>query len=149
LRVVGLFLTPRVIRGPASAAAVIPIGISCADALNATSAAAHQTNYAYDGFDRLVTTTYADNTTDQVTSYVSDGNALTHVNRAGQSLNHTFDNLDRMATKVVPAVPAQAAATAAPGRPRQRPCSTSILIGVCSVRLLRLVVVADVFILSP
>jgi YD repeat-containing protein len=89
----------------------IQIGVSYADALNATAAAPHQTNYAYDGFDRLVTTTYADNTTDQVTSYDSDSNALTHVNRAGQSLTYTFDKLDRMATKAVPAagaIPANA-----------------------------------------
>jgi len=87
----------------ADADAGIQIGVQYADALNATAAAAHQTNYAYDGFDRLVTTTYADNTTDQVTSYDNDGNPLTRKNRAGQSLAYTYDKIGRMATKVVPA----------------------------------------------
>ena len=87
----------------ADADAGLQIGVQYADALNATASAAHQTNYAYDGFDRPITTTYADNTTDQVTSYDNDGNPLTHINRAGQSLTYTYDKLDRMATKVVPA----------------------------------------------
>ena len=87
----------------ADADAGIQIGVQYADTLNATAAAAHQTNYAYDGFDRLVITTYADNTTDQVTSYDNDGNPQTKVNRAGQSITFTYDKVDRMATKAVPA----------------------------------------------
>ena len=89
----------------ADADAGIQIGVSYADALNATSAAAHQTNYAYDGFDRLVMTTYADNTTDQVTSYDSDSNALdARQPGAGQELlTYTYDKLDRMLTKAMPA----------------------------------------------
>ncbi len=82
----------------------LQIGVQYADALNATAAAAHQTNYAYDGFDRLVMTTYADNTTDQVTSYDNDSNVLTHVNRAGQSFTFGYDKVNRMVSKAVPAV---------------------------------------------
>ncbi len=51
-----------------------------------------------------VMTTYADNTTDQVTSYDNDGNALTKMNRANQSTTFGFDKIDRMMTKAVPAV---------------------------------------------
>ena len=87
----------------ADADAGIQIGAQYADALNATAAAAHQTNYAYDGFDRLITSTFADNTTDKITSYDNDGNVLTHQNRAGQVLTFTFDKIDRRATKAVPA----------------------------------------------
>ncbi len=87
----------------ADADAGIAIGVANADALNATAAAAHQTNYAYDGFDRTAMTTYADNTTDQATSYDNDGNVLTRMNRGRQSITFTYDKVDRMATKAVPA----------------------------------------------
>ena len=87
----------------ADADAGLQIGVQYADALNATAAAPHQTNYAYDGFDRLVMTTYADNTTDQVTSYDNDGNPLTRKSRAGQILTFTYDKIDRPLTKAVPA----------------------------------------------
>jgi len=81
----------------------IPIGVSYADALNATSSAAHQTNYAHDGFDRLIATTYADDTTDRITSYDNDGNILTKANRSSQSITYTYDKSDRMTTKAIPA----------------------------------------------
>ena len=70
------------------------------DALGTT----HTTSYAYDGFDRLKTTTFADGTTEQLSSYDADGNVGTRTNRAGQVINYTYDNLDRVHTKVVPTV---------------------------------------------
>ncbi len=72
---------------------------------------AHQTNYIYDGFDRLKQTVYADATSDQVTQYDNDNNALTRVNRAGSTLTYTYDALDRMWTKAVPAIGSIAANT--------------------------------------
>ena len=76
-----------------------------------TAAAPHQTNYIYDGFDRLKQTVYADATSDQVTQYDNDNNALTRVNRAGSTLTYTYDALDRMWTKAVPAIGSIAANT--------------------------------------
>lgn len=70
------------------------------DALGST----HQTSFAYDGFDRLNVTTYADGSADQITAYDDDDNALTRIDRSSQAMNFTFDALDRMATKSVPAV---------------------------------------------
>ena len=70
------------------------------DALGAT----HITNYAYDGFDRLKATTFADGTTEQLSNYDADGNIGTRTNRAGQAINFTYDNLDQMLTKTVPTV---------------------------------------------
>ena len=69
------------------------------DALGTT----HTTSYAYDGFDRLITTTFPDATTEQLGNYDNDSNARTRINRSGQSITYTFDNLDRMLTKAVPA----------------------------------------------
>jgi YD repeat-containing protein len=88
----------------ADADAVTGLGLSYANALNPSSAAAHQTNYIYDGFDRLVQTIYADGSGDQVTLYDADDNALTKVTRAGQTLNFLYDAVDRVYSKSVPAV---------------------------------------------
>ncbi len=83
--------------------AAIPVGVSYAEALNATAATTHQTNYAYDGFDRLITTTYADGTTDRVANYDNDGNVIRRRTRANDLIQYTYDTNDRMATKAVPA----------------------------------------------
>jgi RHS repeat-associated protein len=73
--------------------------------LDATAPHAHQTNYAYDGFDRLNLTTFADGTTEQIPSggFDADGDVLTKINRSGQTFTFTYDVADRMLTKVVPA----------------------------------------------
>ncbi len=55
--------------------------------------------YAYDGFDRPITTTYPDNSTDSVTQYDSNGNVLTRTTRSGQTITLTYDALNRVATK--------------------------------------------------
>ena len=83
----------------ADADAGVQIGVNYADALNELAAAAHQTNYAYDGFDRLIKTTYADNTTDLILSYDDDGNVLSRHNRANQAFTYSYDALDRMKVK--------------------------------------------------
>ncbi len=74
--------------------------------LDATQAYPHQTNYAHDGFGRLSTTTYADGTAEQIpyNGYDADGNILTRINRASQQVTHTYDAVDRIKTKSVPAV---------------------------------------------
>ena len=64
--------------------------------------------YAYDGFDRLLKTTFPDLTTEQIgttsqAGYDADDNILTRVNRAGEMLAYTYDNLDRMRTRALPA----------------------------------------------
>lgn len=72
------------------------------DAIGST----HKTNFAYDGFDRLNKTTFPDNSTEKVPSlvgYDDDGNMLQRINRLSQTLNYTFDAVDRMKTKVIPA----------------------------------------------
>ena len=87
----------------------VPIGVSYADALNANASAWHQTNYAYDGFDRLLMTTFADGSTDQQSYYAagalcsSNGQPCTRTNRSGQVFTLSYDGLDRLVTKVVPA----------------------------------------------
>jgi RHS repeat-associated protein len=63
----------------------------------------HVTDYSYDAFNRLSSTIYPDLTHEDA-SYDADGNILTRVNRAGQTLTYTYDALDRMATKVMPLI---------------------------------------------
>ncbi|MBI3675384.1 MAG: RHS repeat protein, partial [Proteobacteria bacterium] len=70
----------------------------------------HITAFAYDGFDRLLTTTFPDATTEQL-SYDADGDVLTKLNRSGQTLTFTYDALDRLATKLMPASPSNITTT--------------------------------------
>jgi RHS repeat-associated protein len=63
----------------------------------------HITTYSYDGFNRLIQTLYPDGTSEQVTLYDANGNVKTRVNRAGQSFNMSYDSLNRLSTKIVPA----------------------------------------------
>jgi RHS repeat-associated protein len=67
-----------------------------------TDANSHTTNFAYDGLDRLATTTYPDTSTETV-AYDADGNVLSRKTRAGQSIVLTYDTLNRLATKTPPA----------------------------------------------
>jgi RHS repeat-associated protein len=64
----------------------------------------HLTQYAYDGFNRLATTTYPDSSTEQITQYDANSNILTKINRAGQTFTYTYDALNRMLTKLMPAI---------------------------------------------
>ena len=60
--------------------------------------------YAYDGFDRLSTTTYPNATTELLT-YDADDNVLSRTTRASQVITYTYDTLNRLATKTAPSVP--------------------------------------------
>jgi len=60
------------------------------------------TTYSYDTFDRPIKTTYPDGSTAQVTAYDGNGNVLTSVNRAGQTISFSYDALNRLAAKTLP-----------------------------------------------
>ena len=64
----------------------------------------HVTTYAYDLFNRLLTTTYPDSTSDKETlGYDANSNILTRIDRANQTFGYTYDVLNRELTEVVPA----------------------------------------------
>ena len=74
-----------------------------ADGLRAslTDAGNHTTSFAYDGFDRLATTTYPDSTTEAYT-YDADSNVLTRKMRAtssGVTFSYAYDTLNRLCSK--------------------------------------------------
>jgi len=70
--------------------------------------ATHITQYAYDGFNRLYQTTFPDTTTETIPltgGYDANGNILQRIPRLGSAytFNMTYDVLNRLSTKVVPA----------------------------------------------
>jgi YD repeat-containing protein len=66
-----------------------------------TDANNHTTSFAYDGFDRLATTTYPLGSM-EVLGYDADGNVLTRQTRAGQIISFAYDTLNRLTTKTPP-----------------------------------------------
>ncbi|MDA9529572.1 hypothetical protein ACM42_14310 [Bradyrhizobium sp. CCBAU 25338] len=66
-----------------------------------TDANSHVTSFAYDGLDRLSTTTYPLGSTEQLT-YDADGNVLTRKTRAGATISYGYDTLNRLKTKTPP-----------------------------------------------
>ena len=52
----------------------------------------------YDGFDRLITITYPDNSSEQFT-YDKNSNVLTYTNRKGQITTCEYDALNRLTHK--------------------------------------------------
>lgn len=66
-----------------------------------TDANGNATNFAYDGFDRLGTTTYPLGSTEAFT-YDAAGNVLTRKTRANGTIAFTYDALNRLATKTPP-----------------------------------------------
>jgi RHS repeat-associated protein len=62
------------------------------------------TSYAYDGLDRLATTTWPDSSTEGL-GYDADGNVLTRKTRAGPTITTTYDTLNRRRTKAAPGEP--------------------------------------------
>lgn len=56
---------------------------------------------AYDGFDRLATTTYPLGST-EVLTYDADSNVLTRKTRAGDTISFAYDTLNRLTTKTPP-----------------------------------------------
>ncbi len=61
----------------------------------------NQTTYAYDGFDRLSRTTFPDATFEDL-AYDAVSNVTSKLTRGGQLIQHTYDTLNRMATRLVP-----------------------------------------------
>jgi YD repeat-containing protein len=66
-----------------------------------TDASNHATSLAYDGLDRLATTTYPDSSTETLT-YDADSNVLTRKTRANQTIGFAYDTLSRLMTKTPP-----------------------------------------------
>jgi RHS repeat-associated protein len=62
----------------------------------------HITTYAYDGFNRFLTTTFPDSSTETITSYDANSNVLSHKNRAGCQLSAQYDALNRQTSKTIP-----------------------------------------------
>lgn len=67
----------------------------------ATDANGNVTTYAYDGFDRPLTTTYPGGSYEQF-SYDQDDNLLTRRLRDGTSISYAYDMLNRVTTKTLP-----------------------------------------------
>ena len=63
-----------------------------------TDARSNQTTYTYDGFDRLITTTYPNSSTQSAT-YNAVGTVATRTNRAGNRTDFTYDALNRPTAK--------------------------------------------------
>jgi len=68
---------------------------------SATDANGNATIYAYDGFDRPLTTTYPGGSYEQF-SYDQDDNLLTRRLRDGTSISYAYDMLNRVTTKTLP-----------------------------------------------
>jgi len=66
-----------------------------------SDAAPNTTSFAYDGFDRLSTTTWP-NASTEVLTYDANGNALTRKTRVNATITYTYDTLNRLATKTPP-----------------------------------------------
>ena len=66
-----------------------------------TDANNHATSFAYDGLDRLATTTYPLGSTEALT-YDADNNVLTRKTRAGDTIGFAYDTLNRLKTKTPP-----------------------------------------------
>jgi RHS repeat-associated protein len=66
-----------------------------------TDANNHATSFAYDGLDRLSTTTYPLGSTETLT-YDADNNVLTRKTRAGDTIGFAYDTLNRLKTKTPP-----------------------------------------------
>jgi RHS repeat-associated protein len=59
-------------------------------------------SFAYDGFNRLATTTYPLGST-EILTYDANGNVLTRKTRANQTISFAYDTLNRLITKTPPA----------------------------------------------
>jgi len=84
--------------------AYTPDGLIASLTIARDNATFNVTNLAYDGLDRLSTTTYPDSSTETL-GYDADGNVLTRQTRAGQTITFTYDTLNRLATKAAPFEP--------------------------------------------
>jgi RHS repeat-associated protein len=87
-----------------------PPRVYTADGLRASliDANTNTTGFAYDGFDRLATTTYPNpgsGSTTETFTYDADNNVATRKTRAGSTIAYTYDTLNRLSTKSPPSAP--------------------------------------------
>lgn len=75
-----------------------------------TDANSNVTGFAYDGFDRLTTTTYPNSSTTAL-SYDAESNVTLRCTRAGKPIAPGYDTLNRLSTKTLPGSAATCAAT--------------------------------------
>jgi YD repeat-containing protein len=104
-----------------------------ADGLGASlkDANGNTTGFAYDRFDRLITTTYPGGSTESAT-WDANANMLTRTTRAGATLRYGYDTLNRLVTKTAAATPvACSAATSATPTVTYRYDLASRVTGVC------------------
>jgi RHS repeat-associated protein len=78
-----------------------PDGLTASLVIARSNTTFNTTSLAYDGLDRLSTTTYPDTST-EVLGYDADSNVLTRQTRASQTITFTYDTLNRLATKAAP-----------------------------------------------
>ena len=67
---------------------------------------ANTTAFAYDGLDRLSTTTYPGGST-EVLTYDADSNIASRKTRAGATIAYGYDTLNRLTAKTPPSGPAR------------------------------------------
>ncbi|MEJ1968706.1 MAG: hypothetical protein WDN03_08780 [Rhizomicrobium sp.] len=75
-----------------------------------TDAAGHGVTLGYDGLDRPAATTYPDASA-QTLSYDADGNVVTRLTRAGDTLSYAYDTRNLLCSKAVAAVATPCTAT--------------------------------------
>jgi YD repeat-containing protein len=81
--------------------AYTPDGLTASLTIAQSNTTFNVTSLAYDGLDRLSTTTYPDSST-EVLSYDADSNVLTRQTRASQTITFTYDTVNRLAAKAAP-----------------------------------------------
>lgn len=84
--------------------AYTPDGLTASLTIARNSVTFNTTSLAYDGLDRLASTTYPDSSTETL-GYDADGNVLTRQTRAGATITFTYDTLNRLSTKAAPSEP--------------------------------------------
>jgi len=67
-------------------------------------AKANTVSFAYDRFDRLLTTAWPGGSAETL-GYDANGNVISRLTRAGQTVAYTYDTLNRLVTKTAPGVP--------------------------------------------
>ena len=84
--------------------AYTPDGLTASLTIARANTTFNVTNLAYDGLDRLATTTYPGGSTETL-AYDADSNVLTRKTRKGDTITFTYDTLNRLPTKAEPSEP--------------------------------------------
>jgi YD repeat-containing protein len=92
---------PAIQSNPLTQSGYTPDGLLASLNIARSDTVADTTNFTYDGFDRLSTTTYPDSSAESLT-YDANGNILTRETRKGDTLSFTWDTLNRLSTKAAP-----------------------------------------------